>query len=293
MSSRRPAVTLRELGLVALAALSLGASALALQTVRDRSDPRRALARRVRSSATPRDLAVFTDEAPDLVALMRPVPAVYGSPPLHDLRPFERLWVMADRPAATAPYLARFGPGEAVDGEGKSIRWDLARAGLSRVVWDAASELGRTVQAARDGGEDAGPCPFANGRLVCHGPDWNQPRAEAHRFDGVEVRCLYSHPQADGALVYTMGPIPAGRAVVGAVGIDDAGFFPTGADVTMAVRWQPEGHPAVERTVVARNRKGMTAWSLTAPSAPASATVRITTPNAGARQFCFTLVVTE
>lgn len=293
MTRRRPAVTARELGAVALAALALAGTSLGLRAVRDRADPRRALARGVRARASPRDLIVFTEEAPELLSLMRPVPAVYGAPPLNDLRPFERLWVMADRPAAMAPYLARFGAGRAFDPEGKVFSWELARAGLSRVAWEATAEVGRAVQATREGGEDAGPCPATNGRLVCHGPDWNQPRAEVHRFDGVEVRCLYAHPQADGALVFTMGPIPAGRAVVGAVGVDDAGYFPTGADVTMAVRWQPEGLPAVERTVVARNRKGMTPYSLAVPSAPATATVRITTPNAGARQFCFTLVVTE
>lgn len=292
-------MTPREIALVVVAAVSLSLAGFALHLARDHSDPRRALDRNIRAMTSPRDLVVFTDESPERVEFMYPTPALYGSIPLGDLRPFDTLWVIADRSASLAPYTARFGAGRPIGTNdtngtnGTVMAWSLRRDGLSKVLWSVTDHVGVGVTAKREGGADGGPCPFANGRLVCHGPDWNQPRTEVHRFDGTDVMCLYAHPQADGALVFSLNGIPAGRRVVGAVGIDDAGYFPAGAPVTMAVHWSPAGHPPIEHTVTAPNRKGITPWAITVPATMATATISVTTPNAGARQFCFTLVVTE
>lgn len=280
--------------LMVLAGLTaLGGAWRALDWARGRSDPRRAVVSQVRREAGARDLIVLTDEAPELVALASPVAAVWGSVALDDLHGVRRLYGIAPAEAQLATLIGRFGPGAVLGPGARARRWDLPAEHTGRVVFDVATALSDRVTAHRDGGEDAGPCPFANGRLVCHGPDWNQLRVETHRFDGGDMACLYAHPHPDGTLVVELNGVPPARALVGAFGIDDAGYFPAGTDVTLALVWRAEGHPEATHTLVARNRKGVTGYRFEVPHAAARATLTISTPNAGARQFCFTLRATE
>lgn len=277
--------------LVALAAL--GGSWWALERAREKTDPRRAVVRMIRREAGPRDLVVVTDEAPELVALASPVPALWGVPQMDDLHGVRRVYGVAPTASALAPLLGRFGSGATVDREGRALRWEIAAQHLGRVVFDASHELGARVTAERVGGADNGPCPLEGAVLGCHGPEWNRVRAEPHRFDGAEMRCIYAHPQTDGTLTFRFTGLPPARALVGAVGIDDAGWFPTGAVVTASITLRLEGQAEMVREVRAVNRKGVTGYRFELPHAPGEATMTVTTPDAGARQFCFTFVLAE
>ncbi|MBL8603958.1 MAG: hypothetical protein JNK72_18670 [Myxococcales bacterium] len=293
MSERDSAIG-RDLVGVALAVVTLLGAMKTLDWALAKSDPRRAMVGRMRREAGPRDLLVITDEAPELVAAAAPMAAVWGGINTDDLGPVRRVYGLGNTVAALAPLLGRFGPGQTLYGDGRAVMWELATIHGARVVFDANLGVGTRITAQREGGADAGPCPYdGTARLVCNGPDWNQPRVEEHHFDGVALTCLYAHPQADGRLVFTFTDIAPARAVMGAFGIDDAGIFPGGADVTAEVIWQPEGRPRVRQVLVAHNVKGVTPYRFEVPRAAARATVSITTPNAGARQFCFTLRATE
>jgi len=272
---------------------ALGLAWKTLEWSRARSDPRRAAVALVRREAGPRDLLLLTDEAPDLVAMAAPVATVWGALPLDDLRGVRRVYGLAPQAAQLATLMGRFGAGREFGPGGRGRVWDLPAEHTGRVLFDVNTAFGERVTARREGGDDAGPCPFVNHRLVCRGPDWNQPRIETHRFDGGEMACLYAHPHPGGTLVFDLTAVPPARVVVGAFGIDDAGHFPAGTDVTMRVQWQAEGHPAAEHVLVARNRKGVTGYRFVVPHAAARATLTISTPDAGARQFCFTLRATE
>gem|GEM_PF-1599838 len=277
--------------LVALAAL--GGSWWALERAREKTDPRRAVVRMIRREAGPRDLVVVTDEAPELVAMASPVPALWGVPQMDDLHGVRRVYGVAPTASALAPLLGRFGTGSTVDREGRALRWEIAAQHLGRVVFDASHELGARVTAERVGGADNGPCPLEGAVLGCHGPEWNRVRAEPHRFDGAELRCIYAHPQTDGTLTFRFTGLPPARALVGAVGIDDAGWFPAGAVVTANITLRLEGHGEIVREVRAVNRKGVTGYRFELPHSPGEATMTVTTPDAGARQFCFTFVLAE
>ena len=278
---------------VLVGALALGGAWWALERAREKTDPRRAVVRTIRREAGPRDLVVVADEAPELVALASPVPALWGVPQMDDVHGVRRLYGVAPQPAGLAPLLGRFGLGATVDREGRAARWEVAAHHLGRVVFDASRELGARVTAERVGGADNGPCPLEGAVLGCHGPEWNRVRAEAHRFDGAELRCIYAHPQTDGTLTFHFADLPPARALVGAVGIDDAGWFPTGATVTAHLTMRLAGHPEVVRDVRAVNRKGVVGYRVELPHAGGAATMTVTTPDAGERQFCFTFVLTE
>ncbi|MBK6535447.1 MAG: hypothetical protein IPF99_39740 [Deltaproteobacteria bacterium] len=197
--------------LVALAAL--GGSWWALERAREKTDPRRAVVRMIRREAGPRDLVVVTDEAPELVAMASPVPALWGVPQMDDLHGVRRVYGVAPTASALAPLLGRFGSGATVDREGRALRWEIAAQHLGRVVFDASHELGARVTAERVGGADNGPCPLEGAVLGCHGPEWNRVRAEPHRFDGAEMRCIYAHPQTDGTLTFRFtGSAPGARS---------------------------------------------------------------------------------
>ncbi len=286
---RLTAPTRGEFLALASSALALGLAWWGLGAARRAADPRGALVRQFRREAGAHDLLIITDEAPELVTEAAPLAALWGVVALQDLSGIRKLYVLAPTEPALAPYLARLGPGRPRGAS--AMAWDLD--GTARVVFDATAEVGTRVGAHRDGGLDAGPCPPDGGALRCHGPPWNHVRVEPHHFAGVELSCVFGHPQADGRLVIELTGIPSARALVGAVGIDDAGFFPTGAAVTMRVEYRAEGRPVVSTDVVAPNRRGVTPWRLDVPPAPASATLTITTPDAGARQFCFTLQATD
>ncbi len=273
--------------------LSLVLAWKALEWSRARSDPRRAVVALVRREAGPRDLLLLTDEAPELVSMARPVATVWGQLPLDDLRGVRRLYGLAPQEAQLAPLIGRFGPGRTLGPDGRGHAWDLVAERTGRVLFDVNTAFGERVTARREGGDDAGPCPFVAHRLVCRGPDWNQLRIETHRFDGGDMPCLYAHPHPGGDLVIELGAVPPARAVVGAYGIDDAGHFPAGTDVTLRILWQAEGHPTAEHVLVAHNRKGVTGYRFEVPHAAARATLTVSTANAGARQFCFTLRATE
>ena len=278
---------------VLVGALALGGAWWTLERAREKSDPRRAVVRMIRREAGPRDLVVVTDEAPELVAMASPVPALWGLPQMDDLHGVRRLYGVAPQAPGLAPLLGRFGLGAPVDREGRAVRWDVAEHHLGKVVFDASHELGARVTAERVGGADNGPCPLEGTVLGCHGPEWNRVRAEPHRFDGAELRCIYAHPQSDGTLTFRFTDLPPARALVGAVGIDDAGWFPTGAVVTAHLALRLAGQPEIAREVRAVNRKGVVGYRFDLPNARGEATMTVTTPDAGARQFCFTFVLTE
>ncbi len=285
--------TARELGWLALALVALAGAFAALEAARAKGDTRRALARVIRREASTRDVAIVVDEAPELVALMRPVPSLWGVPPLSDLAGVRRVYALAPGAAALLPFFARLGPAEPFHGDARVRRWEVAGGHLGRPVFDALEAVGTHVTAAREGGVDGGECPFDGGRLACKGAPWNHVVAEPHRFDGVEQRCVFAHPQADGRLVISLARIPAARAVVGVMGIDDAGYHPNGAPVNVRVEYRAEGSPPVVRELVTPNRRGVVPWRIDVAHRPATATLTITTADAGARQFCFTLTATE
>jgi hypothetical protein len=287
------ASTRRELTAFALALFALVGALMLLEYARRRGDSRRSIAQAIAREGSRKDLLIVLDEAPELVALARPVPAVWGLPTLGDLSGIRRLYGLASTEAPLGHLFARLGPAEPFRGEARARRWDITARHLSRVVFNANDVLGTQLQARREGGVDDGPCPFVDGHLTCHGPPWNHVMVDAHHFDGIELRCVYGHPQADGRLILELTSIPPARAVVGAVGIDDGGYHPTGADVTAHVEYRAEESPPVVADVVARNRRGLTPWRIEVPERVASATITITTPNAGARQFCFTFLATQ
>lgn len=290
--SDRP-TTMRDLAWLAASVLALAGSFAVLEAARAKGDTRRALARVIRRESTARDLVVVVDEAPELVAMVRPTPALWGVPPLDDLTGVQRLYVLAPRESSLGPFYARLGAAEPFHGDLRVRRWDIAAGHLSRVTWNALDALGDGVSARREGGVDNGPCPPDAGRLVCHGPPWNSLVAEAHHFDGVEQRCIFAHPQADGALIVDFANLPPARALVGTYGIDDGGYHPEGSPVDLRFEVLLEGAPPLVRTMAATNRKGLTPFRIDLPARPARATMRVTTANAGARQFCFTLLATE
>lgn len=285
--------TARDLGWLALAIVALAGAFAALEAARAKGDTRRAMARVIRREASTKDIAIVADEAPELVALMRPVPSLWGVPPLTDLAGVRRVYALAPSEAALLPFFARLGPAEPFHGEARVRRWDVASGHLARPVFDALDGLGTTMTASRMGGVDDGPCPADAGRLACKGAPWNHVVVEPHHFDGVEQRCVFAHPQADGRLVIELTGIPPAHAVVGVMGIDDAGFHPNGAPVNVRVEYRAEGSAPVVRAFVTPNRRGVVPFRIDVPHRPATATLAITTANAGARQFCFTLTATE
>lgn len=278
---------------VLLGALALGVAWTMLDGAREKTDPRRGVVRAIRREAGRTDLVVVADEAPELVALAAPVPALWGVPAMDDLRGVRRVYGVAPSPPGLTSLVGRFGAGAPVDREGRAMRWDVAANHLGHVVFDATRELGARVTAERVGGADNGPCPLEGAQLACHGPEWNRLRAENHRFDGGDLRCVYAHPQSDGTLTLHLADLPPARVLVGAVGVDDAGYFPGGAVVTARIALRLEGQPEVVHEVRAVNRRGVVGYRFPLTPARGEATMTVTTPDAGARQFCFTLSLTE
>lgn len=278
---------------LAVAALSVAAGWRLLTAARRHADPREALVQTIRRGAGPRDLLLFADESPELVTAAAPMPALWGAPALTDLSGVRRLYVITANTPSLALYLGRFGPGHALAGADGAMWWDLARDHSGRVIYDAATLVGSKVTGERVGGEDAGPCPPEGALLACHGPDWNRVRAEPHLFDGVNTQCVYAHPATASTLVLRFADLPAGSALVGMYGIDDNGYHPGGADVTAHLELQFDGKQSISRDLVATNRKGVTPYRIELPGSAGSAVMSIATPDAGARQFCFTFVVVE
>lgn len=291
MSER--ASTQRDALWLVLSALALAGAFVALEAARSKGDTRRPVARAIRREATNKDLVVVVDEAPELVAMVRPTPSLWGVPPLTDLVGVRRLYALAPTEAALAPLFARLGPAAPYRGDARVRRWDVANAHLGRVVFNVLDALGDKVAAHRTGGVDAGPCPSDGVHLACHGPPWNTIVVEPHHFDGAELRCVFAHPQADGALVLEVNDLPPAHALSGVIGIDDAGYHAAAAAVNARVEVRPVGRPVITRALVAPNRHGVTPWRIDVPHVGASASITVTTENAGARQFCFTLVATE
>jgi hypothetical protein len=63
--------------------------------------------------------------------------------------------------------------------------------------------------------------------------------------------------------------------------------------VTARLTLRLEGQAEIAREVRAVNRKGVTGYRFELPYARGEATMTVTTPDAGARQFCFTFVLAE
>ncbi len=278
---------------LALSIVALAGAFGALDLARSKGDTRRPIARAIRRESSRKDIVVVVDEAPELVAMVRPTPSLWGTAPLGDLTGVRRLYALAPTEAGLAPFFARLGPAAPFRGDVRVRRWDLADAHLGRVLFNALESVGEKLQAHRDGGADAGPCPADSGHLACHGPPWNTVEVQPHHFEGAELRCVFAHPQADGALMLEFSDLPPARAISGIIGIDDTGYHPNAAAVNARIEYRAAGAPTVTRELVAPNRHGVTPWRIQVPRAPATATIRVTTANAGARQFCFTLVATE
>lgn len=276
---------------VALAAaiVALSGAWELLERARAHTDPRRALARAVRAEATTRDLALVADESAEALGALAPVPAIWGFTPMDDLSGVRRVYALGGTVGALAPYYARFGPGRALDREGRAIAWDLAAQSLARVTYDANAAFLDRADARREGGAEGGPCPREGARRVCRGPEWNSLRVEPHTFDGAVMPCVYAHPHADGALVVVFEQVPASRALVGTVGIDDVAIFPDGAPVNIELSFTPAGGAPVRRALVAPNRRGVTPYRVALPEQPGTAVWRIATPNIASRQLCFTM----
>ncbi len=285
--------TLRDALWLGLSVVALAGSFVALEAARSKGDTRRSVARAIRREASNKDLVIVADEAPELVALVRPTPSLWGVPPLGDLAGVRRLYAMAPTEAGLTPFFARLGPATPYRGDARVRRWEVTDGHLGRVVFNALESIGDKIQAHRDGGADGGPCPAEGDHLACHGPPWNTVEVQAHHFEGAELRCVFAHPQADGALVLEFGDLPPARSLAGVVGIDDAGYHANAADVRARLVYRPAGSAMITRELVAPNRHGVTPWRIEVPRAAASATLTITTANAGARQFCFTFVATE
>ena len=176
-----------------------------------------------------------------------------------------------------------------MDPQGRALSWDLAAQSLSRVTYDANLAFLNRMAARREGGADAGDCPRDGLRMTCKGPEWNHLRVEPHAFDSALVPCVYAHPHEGGDLVISFEQVPASRALVGTVGIDDVAWFPTGTPVNISVRFAPAEGAAVERTLVAPNRRGVTPYRIEVPDKPGVVVWRISSPNISSRQLCFTM----
>jgi hypothetical protein len=113
-------------------------------------------------------------------------------------------------------------------------------------------------------------------------------------MDGTPVRCVFAHPQNQSQLVIEAKQVPASRWLVGIVGMDDAAFHPGGAPVRNHIRFVPQGGgPVIETDVVAPSRRGATPYRLHLGGRGGSLSFTITTPDAGARMYCFTAVLTS
>lgn len=293
MSEGRWRVTAWDLVALAAGVVALGASWELLDRARGSTDPRRALVRAVRSEATERDMVFVAEESPETLESLAPIPSLWGMAPTDNLEGVRRVYAMAGTAGGLGPYLARFGPGRSLDAAGRAVVWELSAQRLSWVTYDANLALMDRAAARREGGEDGGECPREGARLQCKGPEWNHIRAEPHTFDGVPFPCVYAHPHAGGELVISFERVPASRVLVGTIGIDDVAFFPTGAPVNITLRFVPNEGAAVERTLVATNRKGVTPYRMEIPDRPGVALWRISSPNIASRQLCFTMRATR
>jgi hypothetical protein len=276
--------------------LSLGvllAAMVVLDRARTRGETRRPLARAIARDAGPRDFFMVADEAPELLALARPVAGVWGVPPMGDLKGVRRVYAMATTASGLAPFFVRFGPGEPFANDVRVRRWNIEALKLSHQVFNASDVIGTALQGHREGGAAEGPCTPEPGRLACAGDPWNAIVFEPHHFDGIELSCIYAHPHEGGRVVLELTGLPPADALVGVVGIDDAGFHAGAASVTFHIEYHPEGLPAIIHEEIAPNRKGLIAWRVAVPHKPATATISVSAPNAGARQFCFTFASTE
>lgn len=282
-------VTPGDIAAMAAGMIALGAAWSLLDRARAATDPRRALVQAVRAEATAQDLVLVADESAEALGALAPLPSLWGVPPMDDLTGVRRVYGMGGTVGALGPLYARFGPGRALDAAGRAIAWDLAAQRVTRVTYDANLAFLDRVNARREGGGDEGPCPREGLQLHCKGPEWNHLRVEPHMFDGAPVICLYAHPHADGALVIVFEQVPASRALVGTLGIDDVAIFPEGTSVNAEVLFTPvEGAP-VQRTLVAPNRRGVTPYRIELPEHPGTVVWRISSPNISSRQLCFTM----
>lgn len=282
-------VTPGDVAALAAAVIALSGAWTALDRVRARTDPRRALVSVVRAEATAKDLVIVADEGPEILRALAPLPAMWGVAPMDDLSGVRRVYGMGGTVGALGPLYARFGTGRALDPAGRAVAWDLAAQRVTRVTYDANVAFNDRVNARREGGGDAGECPREGAQLACKGPEWHRLRVEPHMFDGAPVTCLYAHPHADGTLVIVFEQVPASRALVGTVGIDDVAFFPEGTPVQAEVLFSPTQGEPVRRTLVAPNRKGVTPYRIELPEHPGTVVWRISSPNIASRQLCFTM----
>lgn len=260
-----------------------------LQMARRHADPRFAMIDTIRREAGPRDLILLPEESLDLASRAAPVPVLWGTVSLRDLHGLRRLYALTPSHNALFAYEARLGTGRALGTS--SMAWDLART--ATVQLDITTEIGGRLSAKRIGGVHDGDCPLQATGLICHGEPWNHVRAETHHFDGTELMCLFAHPQADGRLELALARLPPLRALVGVAGIDDAGQHPGGAPVHMDVHFTSATGTVVDRRVSTSDARGVVPYRVELPYEAGGATLTITTPNAGARQFCFTMYGTE
>lgn len=285
--------TLRELAILGLAGAALAGSFALLEHTRRKADTRRALAQAIRREASDRDIVIVVDESPELVDTVRPIPAVWGIPPITDLTGVRRIYGMATSAAQLTPFFMRLGPAAPFQGDPRVRRWDVAHGHLDHAIFQATDAIGSHLNARREGGPPDGPCPLEGDHLACKGEAYLHVAAVPLHFDGVDMRCVFAHPHDGGRLVLELTDLPPAHAILGVVGIDDGGVFPQGVPVTMHVEYRAVGAAAVAGDVVAPNRRGVTPWRFDVAHQPASATLVVTAANTGARQFCFTMTSVE
>ena len=275
------------------AVVAFGLGVAALRWGIDKGDPRRTLARRIRAEADPaHDMVIIADEAPEIVAALAPVPAVWGTPPIRDLGGFRRLYVLSHGEGPLSPYEARLGTPTSTLAP-NAVRWDLD--GLRNIHFDITTDALDHATARREGGRFAGPCPRVGNQFHCNSTDdWNHPRVDEHPLGGVSVRCLFSHPQENSQLIYEIENLPRSRFLVGVVGLDDRVYFPAGSPVNNHITFTPsDGAPVIEADANAPNRVGATPYRIALGGHPGRLRFAISTPNAGARSYCFTAVATD
>lgn len=135
------------------------------------------------------------------------------------------------------------------------------------------------------------PCAWDDGRdrHVCRGlPDWMYVGVESLLVGGEPSRCVWSHPITGGKVVIRFPSVRLGDQLVLSHALSDsAAGTAGGASVTAELSVDGARLGSATRS----NRAGWAQQTFRSPSPgePAEVTVAITTPNDGARHYCWRL----
>lgn len=289
----------KELIALGCALIAFAGAGAALQRASSRGNGRAEGLRRVLREADPRrDVLFLGDDAPDVVSSAGALPVVANATAtaLGDLAGFRRAYTVLADGTTTLPWglAVRLGtPTRAVESGDAAREWELVGRHTPRL--DFVAEFLSRGRVRREGGRFDGPCVSDGLQFRCNSPDaWNHARVEPRLVDGVQVQCIFAHPQADSTLVIELPNTPPAQNVVGAMALDDTAVFPNGAEVLNAIRFDPADGTAPS-TLVAHmpNRRGPEPYRLSLGGRPGTLSFRITTANAGARVYCFTALLTN